>query len=239
MAMVRSRRPATLVICGTAPRQPAAGDSWLRTAGSLPVTWLVGIDAIGAVAEGVARHGGDVALDIPPAVCGARGKLRDLLVRLRDEAPNVMAVVLRGPTPLSHRTLLVEQGIGVAIVDAFEEDGRGSRRPAPRGWPCRNAVWGLWEVLVSPHRPRGIAGWLGLGGLPRPKAGGLHVLRTEGATVGGRGEAFVTPRLDRWIGWATGRVASGAAVATGLSGLPAAITGEDRQPLSGSVLRAA
>ncbi|MEX0670538.1 MAG: hypothetical protein WD060_08800 [Pirellulales bacterium] len=241
--MIRSKVPATLVICGTTPRQSATagGATWLQATRSLPVTWLVGIEVMGDVAAAIGRHGGgnDIALDIAPAACGSRAKLRDLLVRARDEAPGVSAVVLRGPTPLANRTMLVEQGISVALVNSFEDDSRGSRRPAPRDWPCRNTVWGLWEVLVRPHRPRGIAGWLGLGGMPTPKAGGLHVLRTEGVTAGSRHEAFVTPRLDRWMAWAAHRVAVGTVVVTGLSNLPAAIAGTGRQPLPGSVLRAA
>lgn len=241
--MMRSKVPATLVICGTTPRQSATagGAAWLEATRSLPVTWLVGIDVLADVASAIARRSGgnDMALDIPPAACGSRAKLRDLLLRARDEAPGLSAVVLRGPTPLAHRGLLVEQGMSVALVNSFEDDGRGSRRPAPRDWPCRNIVWGLWEVLVQPHRPRGIAGWLGLGGLPTPRAGSLQVLQTEGVTAGSRHEAFVSPRLDRWLAWAAHRVSSGTAVVTGLSDLPSAITGTGRQPLPGSVLRAA
>ena len=241
--MIRSKVPATLVICGTTPRQSATagGATWLQATRSLPVTWLVGIGVLGDVAAAIGRHGGgtDIALDIPPAACGSRAKLRDLLVRARNEAPGVSAVVLRGPTPLANRTLLVELGVSVALVNSFEDDSRGSRRPAPRDWPCRNTVWGLWEVLVRPHRPRGITGWLGLGGMPTPKAGGMHVLRTEGVTAGSRHEAFMTPRLDRWMAWAAHRVSAGTVVVTGLSDLPAAIAGTGRQPLPGSVLRAA
>ncbi len=241
--MMRSKVPATLVICGTTPRQSATagGAAWLEATRSLPVTWLVGIEVLADVASAIARRGGgnDMALDIPPAACGSRAKLRDLLLRARDEAPGLSAVVLRGPTPLAHRGLLVEQGMSVALVNSFEDDGRGSRRPAPRDWPCRNIVWGLWEVLGQPHRPRGIAGWLGLGGLPTPRAGSLQVLQTDGVTAGSRHEAFVSPRLDRWLAWAAHRVSSGTAVVTGLSDLPSAITGTGRQPLPGSVLRAA
>ncbi|MGI9178047.1 MAG: hypothetical protein ACR2IT_09350 [Pirellulales bacterium] len=237
------KQAATVVICATAPRQPgtARAGAWLDAARGLtvPVTWLAGIDSLAEIAsQGRSKPGIDLALDIPPAACGSKSKLRDLLHRAHDAAADVTAVVLRGPTPLDNRGLLVEHGIGVALVTEFEDDARGSRRPAPRGWPCRNAVWGLWEVQVTPHRPRGIAGWLGMGGMPQPKAGGLHVLRTEGVAVGNNGTAFITPRLERWVAWASQRRFGGTVLA-GLSSLPAVISGEGRDAISGSVLRAA
>ncbi|MFM8735562.1 MAG: hypothetical protein ACKOC8_10250 [Pirellulales bacterium] len=234
------RRSATLVICGTVQR-PVDSTAWLGSNRRVPVTWLAGIDAVGSVAASIAQAGvaDEVALDIPPAACGSRAKLRDLLRRGRDEAPDVAAVVLRGPTPHEHRGLLVEHGIGVALVDAFEDDGRGSRRPAPKGWPCRNPVWGLWEVLHRPHRAGGIVGWLGLGGMPSTRPGSLHVLRTDGVTAASRGTGFLTPRLGRWIEWAGHRASRGNVQVTGLATLPFVITGGVRPPLSGSVLRAA
>ena len=238
------KQPATLVICGTAPRQAGTARSaaWLDAARALsvPVTWLAGIDSLAEISSpGRIERSIDLALDIPPAACGSKAKLRDLLQRAHDAVPSVTAVALRGPTPLDNRGLLVEHGITVALVNGFEDDARGSRRPAPRGWPCRNSVWGLWEVQVTPHRPRGIAGWLGLGGMPKPKAGGLHVLRTEGVAVGNNGTAFITPRLERWIAWAGQKRFGGGAVLAGLSSLPGVIAGEGRAAMSGSVLRAA
>lgn len=238
--MNAERRPATLVICGTVQR-PVDSTGWLDATRRVPVTWLTGIDAVGGVAAGIARAGvaDEIALDIPPAACGSRAKLRDLLRRGLDEAPNLAAVVLRGPTSLEHRGLLVEHGIGVALVNAFEDDGRGSRRPAPKGWPCRNSVWGLWEVVHRPLRAGGIAGWLGLGGMPSTRPGTLHVLRTEGVTAASRGTGFLTPRLGRWIEWAGQRAGRGGVQVAGLATLPHVIAGASRPPLSGSVLRAA
>lgn len=204
---------------------------------AVPVTWAVGIDTLADIATQADSL--DLALDIPPAACGSRSRLRDLLLRARDLVPDLAAVVLRGPTPPTHRGVLVEEGIGVAVVDGFADDGRGNRRPAPKGWGCRNAVWGLWEVLVTPARPAGIAGWLGLGGMPRVVSGGLHVLRTDGLAVGNNGAAAVTPRLDRWISWAGQRRFRGAAEVVPLSALPRLITGVDRDAAGRSVLRAA
>ncbi|MFM7184709.1 MAG: hypothetical protein ACKO4Z_08065 [Planctomycetota bacterium] len=238
--MSRPQPPSTLVICAAAPRQPLNGRAadWPATARSLPVpvTWLVGVDAVAAADVGPEV---ELALDIPPAACGSRQRLRDLLARARDVAPTIAAVVLRGPTPVEHRGLLVEWGISVAIVDEFADESRGCRRPAPRGWACRNVVWGLWEVLVSPARPGGLAGWLGFSGPPRLRPGGLHVLRSNAGGTGSSSASYLTPRLQRWVGWAAQRRERGAADVVGLSALPTLICGAGRQPMAGSVLRAA
>lgn len=239
--MKRRAQPATVILCATAPRQASSGRSrsWVDAARAttVPVTWAVGIDTLADVADDA--RGLDLALDIPPATCGSRGKLRDLLLRGRDLVPDLSAVVLRGPTPGENRGVLVEEGIGVAVVDAFEADARGNRRPAPRGWACRNPIWGLWEVLVTPARPAGLAGWFGLGGMPRLVPGGLHLLRTEGAAVGNNGSATLSSRLDRWISWVGQRRFRGTASVVPLSTLPRLIAGGDREAVAGSVLRAA
>jgi len=239
--MKRQTQPATVVLCATAPRQAPTGRSrgWLDAARAVavPVTWAVGIDTLADVADDV--EGLDLAIDIPPATCGSRSKLRDLLLRSRDLVPDLSAVVLRGPTPAENRGVLVDEGIGVAVVDAFETEVRGNRRPAPKGWACRNPIWGLWEVLVTPPRPAGLAGWLGLGGMPRLAAGGLHLLRTDGVAVGNNGSAAITSRLDRWISWAGQQRFRGTATVVPLSALPRVITGGERDVVTGSVLRAA
>lgn len=238
--MTRPQSPATLVICAAAP-QPAVGrgPGWLEASRSLPVpvTWLVGVDSL-AAAETAADT--EVAIDIPPAACGSRQRLRDLLARVRDFAPTITAAVLRGPTPVENRALLVEWGISVALVDAFADEVRGCRRPAPRGWACRNTVWGLWEVLVTPVRPGGFAGWLGFEGAPRLRPGTLHVLRNGDTVMVGSANAFpLAPRLQRWLGWAVQRRERGAAEIVGLSMIPKLIAGAERTPMAGSVLRAA
>ena len=239
--MTGRNQPATLVLCATAPRQGLTGRSraWLDAVSGIavPVTWAVGIDTLTEIAG--QADGLDLALDIPPAACGSRARLRELILRGRDLVPDLAAVVLRGPTPAANRGVLVEEGIGVAVVDAFEEEGRGNRRPAPKGWGCRNPIWGLWEVLVTPARPAGLAGWLGLGGMPRLAPGGLHLLRTDGLSVGNNGSAFVSPRLERWIAWAVQRRFRGTVSVVPLSTLPRLIAGSDREAVGRSVLRAA
>lgn len=239
--MSKSRQPATIVVCAAAPRQrPAGGDiAWLRAANSqaVPVTWIAGVDRLADIAE-AAGDAASLAVDIPPAVCGSRQKLRDLLARAADAAPGIASAVLRGPTPLANRTLLVERGLGVALVDSFDGGERGSRRPAPRGWPCRNAVWGLWEVLAAPHRPRGLAGWLGFTTMPKLKSGGLHVVRGDAAWSDGGPAGGAVAKLDRLVAWAGRRGRQGAIMAT-LGQVPEFVGRDARGPLAGSVLRAA
>lgn len=239
--MKRRKQPATVVLCATAPRQALTGraEAWVDAVRrvAVPVTWAVGIDTLADIADRADAL--DLALDIPPTACGSITRLRDLLLRARDLAPNLTAAILRGPTPAANRGALVAEGIAVAVVDAFEEDRRGNRRPAPKGWGCRNAVWGLWEVLATPPRPAGLAGWLGIGGMPRLAPGSLHLLRTDGFSVGNNGSAFVTPRLERWISWAGQRRFCGAAEVVRLSALPRLIAGVDREVAGRSVLRAA
>lgn len=234
--MIRST-PSTLVICAAAPRQPAGRQAaWVETAATLgvPVTWLVGADDLAGSLEAV-----NVAVDIPPAACGSRRRLRDLVARARDLVPDLTTVVLRGPTSIEDRVLLAESGISVALVDAFSDEGRGCRRPAPRGWACRNVVWGLWEVLVTPPRSEGLLGWLGLGGAPRVRPGGLQVLRSDATTAGVSPAAVVPPRLQRWVAWATQQRHRGAVSVAALSDLPGLIAGAGHQPIARSVLRAA
>lgn len=235
--MMRPRPPSTLVLCATAPRFPAGRHAaWVETAAAVgvPVSWLVGADDFVPALEGL-----DVALDIPPAASGSRRRLRDLLARARDLVPGLSTVALRGPTAIEQRVLLAEWGISVALVDSFSDEGRGSRRPAPRGWGCRNVVWGLWEVLVTPPRAAGVLGWLGLGGQPRLRAGGLQVLRSDATTAGTSPAAVVPPRLQRWIAWAAQRRERGTVSVVSLSAVPRMIAGGDQQPIAGSVLRAA
>ena len=129
--------------------------------------------------------------------------------------------------PLVHHAVFAEEGIRAVVVDAFAAVGRAGRRPAPAGWPCRMAAWGLWEVLPCPPRRSGLAAWLP--GLPAPRRGGLHV-----ATV-----ADDLRRLADMLDWAARGVAGGHAVAVSLGDLPAILEGRRPAALAGSVLAAA
>jgi hypothetical protein len=229
---------ATLVICGTLPRMTRSDTFKLVRGPDLPVTWLAPIDRLAAAAELTGGQGGcGVALELPPAALESRGRLRSLLGRGRNEVPDLAAVAVRGGVDPEHRGLLVEEGIRLALVEELAEAGRGSRRPAPAGWRCRNAAWGLWEVEISADRPRSPLAWLGLGG--RPRRGSLHVLRTEALAEGNGGAVFLTSRLERHLAWARRQVDQGRAWALSLDGLATRLAGGEQPDRDHSILRAA
>jgi hypothetical protein len=229
---------ATLVICGTIPKLTRGEPRSLRPAPDLPVTWLAPVERLAVAAE-LAGHCDEsaVALELPPDAFESRSGLRTLLARARDVLPGLVAVVVRGGVAASDRGLLVAEGIRIALVEKLAEAGRGSRRPAPSGWRCRNAAWGLWEVEISASPPRSPLAWLGLGG--RPRRGSLHVLRTEALAEGNGGTVFLASRLERQLAWARRHVAQGRACALSLDGLATRLSGAEQVARDHSVLRAA
>jgi hypothetical protein len=229
---------ATLVICGTVPRTTRSEPSGLVRGPDLPVTWLAPIDRLAVAAALAARHGGcAAALELPPAALESRSRLRRLLARGRDTLPGLATVVVSGTMGAEHRGLLVEEGIRIALVDTLAETVRGSRRPAPSGWRCRNAAWGLWEVETSAGLPRSPLAWLGLGG--RPRRGSLHVLRTEALAEGNGGTVFLASRLERQLAWARRQVEQGRGIALSLDGLAARLMAGEQAARDHSILRAA
>jgi len=214
--MAATNSPATLVICSGTAVPPIARPG----RPSVPVTRLLDLESL----VRTECDGASVALMLDAAWLSSRQSLRQAVVRARHAAPRLEAAVLRGAA-LAHHGLLAEEGIRVVIVDEFAPVARGSRRPAPAGWPCRNVAWGLWEVRSCPPTRGRAWGWLP--GLPAPRRGGLHV-----ADVGG-------PRLQRLTDWADRGVARGQAVAVTLAELPAILEGRRQMPLADSVLRAA
>lgn len=241
--MPGSNAPATLVICASLPKSArfnAAGQRGLLRGPEIPITWLAPWDGL-AVAADMARSqaGCDVALEVPAAAFESRQRLRTLLARARDVIPGLAAIAVRGPAAPEHRSLLVEEGVGVALVESLGSSDRGSRRPAPRGWRCRNSAWGLWEVELTPPPSRGPLAWLGLAGMPRPRQRSLHALRTEGLAAGNAGSTFLAARLQRWLAWARRHVDRGRAEAVTLPCLAARLAGEEQGVAQRSVLRAA
>jgi len=233
-----SDAPATLVICGTVPRTTRNEPRGLVRGPDLPVTWLAPIDRLAFAADLAARHAGcAAALELPPAALESRSRLRGLLARGRDILPGITAVAVRGGVGADHRGLLVEEGIRIALVEQLAEAGRGSRRPAPSGWRCRNAAWGLWEVQISPGVSRSPLAWLGLGG--RPRRGSLHVLRTEALAEGNGGTVFLASRLERQLAWARLQVDHGRGVALSLDGLATTLAGGEPVARDHAILRAA
>ncbi len=124
----------------------------------------------------------------------------------------------------------------MAAVEALGATARGSRRPAPAGWRCRNAAWGLWEVELAATRPIGPLSWLGLASMPRLRRRSLHVLRIAG---GNEPIVPVARRLERWLAWASRQIERESAQAWSLSGLAARLAGQEPVAADRSVLRAA
>ncbi|MFM1902579.1 MAG: hypothetical protein RLZZ440_479 [Planctomycetota bacterium] len=230
---------ATIVLCGRVPALAGQRGEWPRLGQSaVPVTWIAAWDTLAALAAAGRGTGVSVALDLPAGGLASRQRVRTLLARGREAVPQLDIVAVHGELDRGHRDLLVDEGVRAVIVERLAADGRGSRRPAPRGWRCRNSAWGLWEMEATEPVARGWRGWLGQG-RPRVRPGSLHMITTEGLMVGAGGRLFPHSRLDRWLAWAGRQVERQAAEAETVGGLVTKLAGEDRQSLVGSVLRAA
>lgn len=242
--MAGSASRATIVLSADVPRRlsPAACEAWLGrpSTASVPMTWVADAETL-ALAAAVLRPGTnhDFALRIAPDWLESKQVLRRRLSEARHAMPGLMAAVHRGPRPLSHRTLFVEEGFQIVLVDGFSDERRASRRPPPSGWACRNLAWGLWEVMVAAPFRGGLLAWLWQGGsLPRPTPGSLRVLHAGGTDLVG-GVAASSVRLERWLAWAERRTASGRAVTISLANLADVLARGGSLPLGGSVLKAA
>lgn len=225
--MAAGQSPATFVACAPlAWRGGSGGDRAFSTQPAVPITWITSLNSLSVAAEAEAA-GATVALELLPAWFGTKQSLRDAIAVARAAVPSLDTAVIEGGVP-RHHDVLAAAGIRAVAVDMLAPVPRGSRRPAPQGWACRNVAWGLWEVLVGPgHRqPRGWLSWTDF--MRRPLAGSLHVHRLQGAT----------PRPDRWLSWATKHAARGGVAAT-LTDVPELIEGRRGGPLTGSILRAA
>ena len=240
--MGRSGLPTTLVICCPLPSDmpQATAEACLESGrrAALPVTWITAIDRLPLVVRqdrtAAPLH---IALEIPANP--SRQELRHLLARAVTEVPRLDAAAIRGPLSAEHRRVLVDNGIRVICRDRFDDTSRGSRRPAPHGWPCRSTLWGLWEVTQATATPPGLVSrLLPWGAPPGPGPGSLAVLG-----MAGQGPvtdaASIRGRMEQWRSWAERRNASEQVVFATLSDLPALIAGADRLPVGGSVLKAA
>lgn len=217
---------AAAMVSLCAPLQAAAA---ARGSGgsAAAITWVARLDA---VVGGSCSPGLEVALEIEPCWLDSKRTLRDAVRAARDAAPGITAAVLRG-SPLRHHDLLAAEGVRVVVVDSFGDVRRGSRRPSPGGWPCRNVAWGLWEVRCA--APRDGRPWIWpwpLGGMPSPRRGGLHVLSAD---VGERPGAHV----ERWIGWMARH--AGRVVVVPVAALPDIFEGARTGSRGGSILHAA
>jgi len=241
--MGRSGLPTTLVICCRLPHgvPNATAETCLEVGrrSAMPVTWVTTIDQLPLVAgqRGTTASLRDVAVEIPADQC--RQDLRQLLARAATEAPGLDAASVRGPLPADHRQVLIDAGIRIVCRDRFDDTSRGSRRPAPHGWPCRSTLWGLWEVTqsgtVTP--PRMVNRLIPWGSPSGPAPGSMTLVE-----IGGQGHAsadVIRSRIEQWHAWAQRRTTHGQAVFASLSDLPALIAGAARFSEGGSVLKAA
>lgn len=240
--MGRYRAPGTIVMtCPFPSRSVVEATHWLRLGSDVAITWVASIenltvlrDAAAAINPAGGRHG--VALAIEPAWLRAKTTLRTSLRQARDAWPDLVAAVLRGPVPLEHRDVLVQEGITTIVVDAFDEPLRGSRRPAPRGWPCRSILWGLWEVAAAERRRQGVFGRM-RSWWSRSPDGGLTMLDAGSGSSGQ--PAAIRSRLERQLGWSRRQIQAGRLQSATLADLPAVIAGGGTAGFRGSVLRAA
>jgi hypothetical protein len=229
-----------IVVCGqvgAAPKPSRHGGLLGGHAIPVPVTWIVTAERIRAATEtiGSARGSHEFALQIPQAAFASRHRLRTLLAMGREALPTLTAIAVRGGEPIEHRAMLVDEGVQVVLVDSLSSDSRGSRRPAPTGWRCRNSSWGLWEIELSPATRRGPLSLFGIGSRPHVPRGGLAVVAADGQDSQG----LVHHRLERLATWADRLSTRGTAEVVSLSSLLARLSGDDQQAAAGSVLRAA
>lgn len=236
--MGRSGDPATLVVCASLAGVPRRGSlaDWIGPPGSgrAAVTWAADVDTL-AAATAAGLSSDILALAVDHAWLDSKATLRRMVHAARQAVPGLEAVVLRGPRPLTQASLLAEEGIRVAAVDTSDDTRRGSRRPAPDGWRCHNPVWGLWEVRTDPPPPRGVVGWLVHGSMPRLRSAALHVLDAGAVPV----DRPPGGRLERWLAWASRRVAGGRLRTVPLPHLAGLLARGGQPPVSGSVLKAA
>ena len=241
--MGRSGQPTTLVICCPLPAgmPQATVEACLEFTrrAALPVTWIAAADRLPLVvghgaATAASQH---VAVEIPANQ--SRQQLRQLLARAAAEAPGLDAAAIAGPLPAEHRRVLVDSGIRVVCRDRFDDVARGSRRPAPHGWPCRSTLWGLWEVTQTSATPPGLVSrLLPWGSPPGPRPGSLAVVDVSGPRPA-TDAATIRERIERWQAWAERRNTPGQVLFASLADLPALIAGAGRLPMGGSVLKAA
>jgi len=244
--MNRHRPPGTVVVTCPVPSQAAPRDlvAWLRRAEDtrVTVTWVApaaGLETVRAALDGAAsstRATADAAVALEPAWFSSKTSLRQAVRRARDAWPDLAAAVLHGRTPLEHRDVLAQEGIGAVCVEGFAPSPRGSRRPAPHGWPCRSVLWGIWEIDSARPARGAIGSWSGWWGRTSATHGSLTILH---AGTGGESTAAIRARLDRHVGWAARRVHAGMMQSIGLGELPAVIAGGGIAATRGSVLRAA
>jgi hypothetical protein len=232
------RSPAAAILICPIPRGTSVAEvaAWMaRSRGSnVPVTWTVDLETLATAREAAADTVPDLAIDLTAVGSASRRDLRETLRSARQAWPHCEGAILRGPAALDHRDALVQEGITTIAVDHFDACSRGSRRPAPRGWPCRSMLWGLWEVSLTTPARSGVVGQMTDWCLRGGRTAGLTVLDAGGSNS----LATVRSRFDRHLAWIRRKATTGLRAVT-LSAMPAVLRGGIDAAAQGSVLRAA
>lgn len=234
--------PATVVICCRLPARISAMEfadlTRLAERADATISWVAGSDDLVPLGPAVEAAGvlGRIALEVDAAALSSRPSLRAALATARRTVGAIEAVVATAAPQIEDRGLLVAEGVRTLCIDRFEPLARGSRRPAPHGWPCRSVVWGLWE-LCSAQPPAGVfSRLLPLRISPLPAPGLLSVV-TLSAT-GTAASREIRGRLERVLGMVSKRRAKGPVQVPHLADIPELIAGSGQRH-AGSVLRAA
>ena len=227
--------PATVVICCGIPRGLPSDTllQWIersRQAG-VCVTWVAELADLPRVSRSAGQK--SVALSLDPDWLSSRQLLREAFAELRAAGSQIDAVSARGPLPLEHRDLFVAAGIRTVVVEEFSGPAKGSRRPAPAGWPCRSVVWGLWEVRASAATPASLPErllpWRSRACVP---AGGLAVVYAAASADAG------AAHLERLLAWQRRQGRPDGVRGTELATIPSLLAGA-QQGATQSVLKAA
>lgn len=234
---------AAVVICCRVPARITAVEfaDWEQLArrAATPVTWVAGVESLATIAAvfGNSECFPRIALEVDDGLLASRQSLRRTITTVRQEIGHLDALVATGSPEVAHRGLLIAEGIRTLCVDRFEQVARGSRRPAPNGWPCRSVVWGLWEVAAETSPSvRLLDRMLPWQGGRVLAAGTLSVIHLLGTVEGGA--RAIRSRLERVLGMVAGRRSKAPVHAALLSELPELLMGGD-QAHAGSVLKAA
>lgn len=234
--------PATVVICCRLPARISAAEfsDWVQLAdrSNAAISWVAHADDLEAVGPAVEAAGmaGRIALEVDAATRSSRQSLRAALAAARRTVGAVEAVVAADAPGIDDRGLLVAEGVRTLCVERFESVARGSRRPAPHGWPCRSVVWGLWEVSSAPPAARLLSRIVSWQASPLPAPGLLSVVTVTAS--GASASRDIRSRLERVLAAVSRRRGKTPVQVPHLTDIPDLIAGAG-QGRAGSVLRAA
>lgn len=239
--MSRAGLQTTVVLCCGLPEglPRATADAWLASGlrTGIPITWVTPLTQLRQVAAAAAAADVEASVALDVSSIASRSRLRADIREAMATVPGLEAAAVRGGLASEHRRVLAEAGVRAILRDRFDAAGPGPRRPAPRGWPCRSVLWGLWETTSSAATPPTTMGrllhWAGSGVLP---VGGLSVPDVSRGTACDAG--LIRARVEQWQAWARQRSPEAVSFAR-LADLPALIAGAGRSADGGSVLQAA